>query len=846
MTTLNVGLLAGAQRFKTVDMVMKGFNLTAGQATTVLRGVAPALNAVTLGLKAFGSTAVLFGISLIIERIMTLKGAIDSVRQSTQAMLANISSMANSGAVRELKNLGKDIGRQISTFEGLRPFVSGQGGRGLPSKKLTTEAAATMEEIGLGSFVGKDVFGKPYIKDFVNASKIIEERLASLRKSAASVQEKLPLAERAAADLTKQTQTTETTPITGGEDAGKPRKPKVYISKESSAIENELNRRLADIEANTELDARQKEIRKAELTESAQFAIAKKELDARLLQIEKAGYVNRQQAIDDANAKYTKAINEATRAKEKVLFGPILDGIEKETKAQALATIQQELYGNSLDVNNDLLETEYFIRTTLEGLRGKEAKQGQELAKILRDLVKARIQDANATKYQTKIREELLVPLKNEIALLRAANAEERRRLEILQKYPDIKKSDLNKVMDLQKVRDNIRAVRELIDNFVNDTSSDYKGFLKAVINGEDAADALQQFQEGLQDRVVTIFLDFTMKPVEDFFKDVMGGKLIKKLFPKTALEGEAAKPADPMEANTQATDKNTTAVDNLTNAISGIGAAAPAENALSFGGQFGAYGQGAAPFVSMDSGILNDALSFASKETSDKLNTFAYETTGFADNLNKTVEGIQTTTTNTGKAGASFVESLGGVVQGIGILASSAMTIMGGIQQINKGGTKNTLAGIGSILMGVGSGIGGFLNMGKAANGAVWQGGFRAFANGGTVQGPTLGLIGEGKYNEAIVPLPDGKSIPVQLNGDSIRDKMSGSSNGGGYASPVLSMNFETTTINNVEYVSRDQLEQAMMETRRLATRDGARQGANLAIDKLQQSPTTRRRIGI
>ena len=76
--------------------------------------------------------------------------------------------------------------------------------------------------------------------------------------------------------------------------------------------------------------------------------------------------------------------------------------------------------------------------------------------------------------------------------------------------------------------------------------------------------------------------------------------------------------------------------------------------------------------------------------------------------------------------------------------------------------------------------------------------------------------------------------------------EKMSGSSNGGSVVSPMLSMNFETTTINNVEYVSRDQLERAMMETRRLATRDGARQGANLAIDKLQQSPTTRRKIGI
>jgi len=48
------------------------------------------------------------------------------------------------------------------------------------------------------------------------------------------------------------------------------------------------------------------------------------------------------------------------------------------------------------------------------------------------------------------------------------------------------------------------------------------------------------------------------------------------------------------------------------------------------------------------------------------------------------------------------------------------------------------------------------------AANGGIASGGFRAFANGGTVTKPTLGLVGEGRYNEAVVPLPDGKSIPV------------------------------------------------------------------------------------
>jgi len=47
-------------------------------------------------------------------------------------------------------------------------------------------------------------------------------------------------------------------------------------------------------------------------------------------------------------------------------------------------------------------------------------------------------------------------------------------------------------------------------------------------------------------------------------------------------------------------------------------------------------------------------------------------------------------------------------------------------------------------------------------ANGGVLKGGFREFASGGVVNKPTLGLVGEGMYNEAVVPLPDGKSIPV------------------------------------------------------------------------------------
>lgn len=52
------------------------------------------------------------------------------------------------------------------------------------------------------------------------------------------------------------------------------------------------------------------------------------------------------------------------------------------------------------------------------------------------------------------------------------------------------------------------------------------------------------------------------------------------------------------------------------------------------------------------------------------------------------------------------------------------------------------------------------------AAEGGIFQGGFRAFSSGGIVTRPTLGLVGEGGQNEAVIPLPDGKNVPVKIEG--------------------------------------------------------------------------------
>ena len=145
-------------------------------------------------------------------------------------------------------------------------------------------------------------------------------------------------------------------------------------------------------------------------------------------------------------------------------------------------------------------------------------------------------------------------------------------------------------------------------------------------------------------------------------------------------------------------------------------------------------------------------------------------------------------------------------------------------------------------------------------ANGGTFANGIATFANGGAftnsvVSSPTMfkfadggttrtGLMGEAGP-EAIMPLkrgPDG-SLGVQANG--LREAM-GRPPGATSKAPVLNMKFETTSINGVEYVSRDQLESAMAVTRRQAANDGASRGMNMTLDKIQNSPSTRARVGI
>jgi tape measure domain-containing protein len=549
----------------------------------------------------------------------------------------------------------------------------------------------------------------------------------------------------------------------------------------------------------------------------------------------------------------------AVKTKQQIaVAGPLMSEYQRliDTQDELKLSLESVLSGQ-----DELTESQKVAVLISKVLKGATAKQVAEVDKLTKAAMAAA---AAVDKGRTVLAGATAIKeLQDQIKLLGIINDDERRLAELRELYKN-DEAIVQQVFNLEKIKEDIEKARALIGDFVSSTASDYKGFLKAVISGEDAVEALKQFQAGLKDKVLTIFLDFTMAPVEKFFKESLLGFLNPKVDPKLLEQ----------EKSVNALTANTTELKNLTTAIKGMGAGTNATSSIQDPTAGNAFSDGSAlppiapgfdaASVFGNPEALTGALGGVQASISESMNGIVSSFENGASSLGDALpawdtalatnipDTLKTATNDTNKATPTFQESLGKVTAGIGIAAGAIMGIAAGISQIKEGGTSNVLGGIGSVLMSLGGAVGGFAGLLKGANGGVAGGGWKpfpvtAFANGGMVNGPTLGLVGEGKYNEAIVPLPDGRSIPVQMKGGGggLREAMNGS-NGGASGSPILNMSFQSTNINGVEYVSRDQLEQAMVATRRQAASDGAKRGMSMTLDKLQQSPSTRSRLGM
>ena len=121
-----------------------------------------------------------------------------------------------------------------------------------------------------------------------------------------------------------------------------------------------------------------------------------------------------------------------------------------------------------------------------------------------------------------------------------------------------------------------------------------------------------------------------------------------------------------------------------------------------------------------------------------------------------------------------SFKDFVNSMLQDI--LRLEAQMLTQSIYKSFMGSFLSNSAGGGSALVSLAKSIFGFANGGYANLGMP----IKKYAMGGIIDRPTLftyangtnkadmALVGEGKYSEAVVPLPDGKTIPVTMNGRS------------------------------------------------------------------------------
>ena len=249
----------------------------------------------------------------------------------------------------------------------------------------------------------------------------------------------------------------------------------------------------------------------------------------------------------------------------------------------------------------------------------------------------------------------------------------------------------------------------------------------------------------------------------------------------------------------------------------------------------------------------IESRLATVKKELKD-LTSLSYQVTQGAEMIGKAFSqsfmGLISGSMTAKEALASFFKSVGDHFMDMAARMIAKMIEMFILQTIlgiaggAAGGSLTTAASPEAAAIGQGSSI--F----AAADGAYWPGGFQAFADGGLVTKPTMGLIGEGGESEYVIPASKMQSAMSRYSrgarGEGVIAGSGGATEGGGGAAAagpmVVDVRYSVERINDVEYVTASAFQAGM----RQAAQQGAAQGEQRTLRRLQQSPGTRKRVGM
>ena len=144
--------------------------------------------------------------------------------------------------------------------------------------------------------------------------------------------------------------------------------------------------------------------------------------------------------------------------------------------------------------------------------------------------------------------------------------------------------------------------------------------------------------------------------------------------------------------------------------------------------------------------------------------------------------------------AASSAGSGIGGLLGSIGGLAATAYGGYSGAATATSGVTSGTGTGFGlGQTLPTGGSVFGFANGGIMSNMGPLP--LKAYEKGGIADGPQIALFGEGRYKEAYVPLPDGRSIPVTFTGDSAGGSDTSRASGGATVYSPVTISIAVTT---------------------------------------------------
>lgn len=207
----------------------------------------------------------------------------------------------------------------------------------------------------------------------------------------------------------------------------------------------------------------------------------------------------------------------------------------------------------------------------------------------------------------------------------------------------------------------------------------------------------------------------------------------------------------------------------------------------------------------------------------------------------------------------ASAQEALAGMMKSIGenFVNMAAQIIAQQITMVILGTILKALGiGVGLGSMGGGGGFGSFTGgsfgveqVGQFSGGPL-AAGITPFAEGGFVTGPTQALIGENGESEYVIPASKMSAAMARYSagarGSSVIPAEGESGTMGGIATATMpstiDVRYTVERINSVDYVTADQFQRGMSQ----AAAQGAKQGEQATLRRLQQSRSTRSRLGM